>query len=368
MTSSPNHSESVGLPNSVPENIGNNDKKFAVINDRSSKPGFDEHRTNGNLDSLKAKDFMDTSIRRSFAICLLYGTTSVSITFFNKAIFSFYQFQYPCIVTLVQILVCLFSLIVGGFFGLVNLPSLSLRIIGQVFPLSFVWWAYVVSGIAALRYLNIPMFSTLRKSTAMIVLILEGILLRKTAKLSIWLAIIVMVGGGFIAGATDLSYSFQGYLLVSICCVSTSLYLILIVRVTSTTKLGTFSLLFYNNLIAFPLMFAYLVFYTHELENVASFKYLYDIKFILFLLFSAAQATLLNIAIFLCTKLNSPLATTVTGQMKDFVTIGLCLFLFGDVKLSVPNLIGLGISLSGSLMYSVLKLFSARSNSSVSQT
>jgi hypothetical protein len=28
----------------------------------------------------------------------------------------------------------------------------------QVFPLAFLWWVYVVSGVCALRYLSVPMF------------------------------------------------------------------------------------------------------------------------------------------------------------------------------------------------------------------
>lgn len=305
------------------------------------------------------------SITRSLAICALYGTTSVSITFFNKAIFAVYDFHFPCIVTSLQILVCLLCLTIARLLGLLSLPTISQQTTRQVLPLSIVWWIYVVSGIAALRYLTIPMFSTLRKSTAMIVLILETILLRKRAKPTVWIAIFIMVGGGFIAGLTDLSFSAMGYILVAACCVATALYLVLIVRVTKTSKLGTFALLYYNNILALPLMLGYLVFCTRELEDVTHYQHLYDVKFLSFLFLSASQATLLNIAIFLCTKLNSPLATTVTGQMKDFVTVGFGLFVFGDVKVSVPNLIGLAISLFGSVMYSLIKLFAARAKANV---
>ena len=28
----------------------------------------------------------------------------------------------------------------------------------QVLPLSFAWWLYVVSGVTALRFLNVPMY------------------------------------------------------------------------------------------------------------------------------------------------------------------------------------------------------------------
>lgn len=296
----------------------------------------------------------------SLAVCLLYGCTSISLTFFNKAIFSVYNFRFPCFVTLVQIIVCLFILSVARLLRLIKPPPLSLPLVKHVYPLTVCWWLYVVSGIAALRNLTIPMFSTLRKSTALIVLILEAFLLSKRAKPSIWISIIIMVAGGFVAGVTDLSYSLQGYILVCVCCISTALYLILIAKLGKNASLDTFSLLYYNNILSFPIMLLYLVVFTNELSGIRNYENLYSLKFWAFLLFSAAQATLLNIAIFLCTRLNSPLATTVTGQMKDFVTVGFGLFVFGDVTLTLPNLSGLAISLFGSVLYSLIKLMHAR--------
>lgn len=300
------------------------------------------------------------SVARSLAVCLLYGTTSVTITFFNKAVFSIYGFKFPCFVTLVQIAICIALLTTASALGLVRLPRITREMARVVFPLTICWWVYVVSGIAALRYLNIPMFSTLRKCTALIVLVLEAVLLRKHAKASVWISIMVMVAGGFIAGVHDLSFSFTGYILVLTCCFSTALYLILIVRVGKRSKLDTFGLLYYNNVLSFPIMLTYLLVFTNEWQEIPDYEYIDDPRFWMFLLFSAAQATVLNIAIFLCTKLNSPLATTVTGQMKDFVTIGFGLFLFSDVKLNRPNLVGLGISMFGSILFSFVKLLGLR--------
>ena len=37
------------------------------------------------------------------AACLAYGTVSVSITLFNKAVFSTYHFEYPAFVTMLQV-------------------------------------------------------------------------------------------------------------------------------------------------------------------------------------------------------------------------------------------------------------------------
>lgn len=101
----------------------------------------------------------------------------------------------------------------------------------------------------------------------------------------------------------------------------------------------------------------------------------------IFLWLSVSQAFLLNMCIFWCTTANSPLATTVTGltlcvhcprltvcacceallrplsaaqtgQMKDILTTGLGMFIFGDVKFNAKNLVGVAIGLMGGILYS----------------
>lgn len=213
----------------------------------------------------------------------------------------------------------------------------------------------MVSGLVALQFLNVPMFSTLRKFTTLIVLICEHVVLKKIAPRPVWLSISVMVAGGLLAGVTDMTVSFAGYFSVSICCVSTALYLIMIVRTGTLTGLDTFGLLYYNNVLSLPLMLFTLVFFTSEPMGVLRYPRLHDWRFWLFLIVSAAQATLLNVAIFLCTRINSPLATAVTGQIKDIATVSLGLVMFGDVNISLPNLAGLMLALSGSMLYSYVK-------------
>lgn len=53
------------------------------------------------------------------------------------------------------------------------LPPSSLPSSAQVAPLTLFWWLYVVSGVTALRYLNVPMFSVIRRSTTLLVVLGE---------------------------------------------------------------------------------------------------------------------------------------------------------------------------------------------------
>ena len=115
--------------------------------------------------------------------CLSYGTVSVSITLFNKAVFSLYGFHYPNFVTTLQIVVSILYMHLLKGFGAFQFAPLTYRGARQVrafaaeyvessqamlhslcsscvqiLPLVFCWWLYVVSGVTALRYLTVPMF------------------------------------------------------------------------------------------------------------------------------------------------------------------------------------------------------------------
>jgi hypothetical protein len=54
---------------------------------------------------------------------------------------------------------------------------------------------------------------------------------------------------------------------------------------------------------------------------------------------SAMQAFLLNFLIFMCTRVNSPLITSITGTIKDLFTNILGMTLFGDFPFNALNLV-----------------------------
>lgn len=254
----------------------------------------------------------------------------------------------------------------------------------SVAPLAILWMLYVQSGVIALRYLTVPMYSVLRRATTLLVVAGEYFAFAKVPTPAAAAAIAAMAAGAAIAGSADLAFSAPGYAWVAVCVVSTAAYLILIRLLGDKTGargwgavgrrlaglpaarapspnppppepagLNQHALLFYNNLISLPLMAAFFFLATDEPAGVAAAPQLRDPRFVAFLLLSASQAFLLNLCIFWCTTINSPLATTVTGQMKDILTTGLGLFLFGDVVFNARNLLGVAVGLGGGVAYSL---------------
>eukprot|EP00899_Mesostigma_viride_P027995 jgi/Mesvir1/8380/Mv12626-RA.1 len=225
-----------------------------------------------------------------------------------------------------------------------NFPDFDLQVAKKVFPLTLCWWIYVVSGLTALRYLNVPMFGVLRRSTTAFVLLGEVALFRKWPSLDSVGAVALMIVGAMVAGFTDLTFSLPGYLYVFLCAISTAAYLLLIRLLKDKLQQSDAALLYYNNVVSLPMMVTYMALATDELHHVIEYPQLRSHSFQLFLLASCSQALLLNICIFRCTNMNSPLTTSVTGQLKDLLTTSLGFFLFGDVKYDVVNIAGLAIA------------------------
>lgn len=294
-----------------------------------------------------------TTAQRLIA-CLQYGAISTSITLFNRAVFSVYHFNYPSFVTLVQIVVSIVYMYALRSFNFLEFENVSWAKAKRIAPLAIFWWLYVVSGVTALRYLNVPMNSVLRRSTVILVVIGEWRLFSKRPTGRSLVALALMLGGATVAGLSDLTFSLPGYLWVSVCIFGTAAYLLLIRLLKDSTGMSQGSLLFYNNVLALPLMAAFLVLGTNELEGVLAFPRLLEPQFVAFLLLSCSQAFLLNLCIFRCTLVNSPLATNVTGQIKDIATTALGMVLFSDVIYTAANVAGILVGLVGSIGYSIV--------------
>ena len=82
-------------------------------------------------------------------------------------------------------------------------------------------------------------------------------------------------------------------------------------------------------------------------------------SFQLALFLSVSLGVLITFAIALCATVTSPLATTVTGNIKDIVGTAFGWAMFGGFDSSLWNLSGLTLSFAGAGLYSREKLLAA---------
>ena len=81
---------------------------------------------------------------------------STSITFFNKAVLASYGFKWPNLMTLVQMVFSLLFLVALRAAGAISFPKPNWAMSKRVLPLSLAFCAMVLTGLGALKYLNIP--------------------------------------------------------------------------------------------------------------------------------------------------------------------------------------------------------------------
>ena len=84
--------------------------------------------------------------------------------------------------------------------------------------------------------------------------------------------------------------------------------------------------------------------------------------FYVYYVFSLTVGIMLTFSQNLCTVVNSPIVTSIIGNVKDVLLTSVSLFVFDDV---IPNfwlVLGLALSLSGAFIYSIPKLQQQNSN------
>mmetsp|Transcript_26765 Transcript_26765/g.70280 ORF Transcript_26765/g.70280 Transcript_26765/m.70280 type:complete len:141 (-) Transcript_26765:961-1383(-) len=108
-------------------------------------------------------------------------------------------------------------------------PAFHLSKAVRLLPMAIGWWIYGISGVIALKYLNVPMFryncvsisivltkefSAIRRFTTIIVMFGEWRLRDRIPPRKQQIAVVVMTFGAAVAGLTDITFNILGYLWV----------------------------------------------------------------------------------------------------------------------------------------------------------
>lgn len=306
--------------------------------------------------------------KRGAYAAISYMSCAVLLVLFNKAALSSYSFPCANVITLLQMICsCSFlyalrrwkiiSFTMGEGFN-INDNSTTLvpyKTLVHTLPLAAAYLLYMLASMEAVRGVNVPMYTTLRRTTVVFTMFVEYILVRQKYTSSVVGSVGLIVSGAFIAGARDLSFDAYGYAVVFISNVTTAIYLATIARVGKSSGLNSFGLMWCNGILCGP----FLLFWTFirgDLETTMNFPYLFSPGFMVVLLLSCILAFFLNYSIFLNTTLNSAVTQTICGNMKDIFTIGLGWMLFGGLPFDIFNVIGQFLGFLGSGLYAYYKL------------
>ncbi|XP_061341004.1 UDP-N-acetylglucosamine transporter UGNT1-like isoform X2 [Gastrolobium bilobum] len=306
--------------------------------------------------------------KRGAYAAIAYMSCAVLLVMFNKAALSSYDFPSANVITLLQMACsCCFLCILRRWriisftagesviIGDNSTKFVPLKTLKHTLPLAGAYLLYMLVTMESVRGVNVPMYTTLRRTTVVFTMLVEYMLMGQRYTPHVIFSVGLIVFGAFIAGVRDFSFDAYGYAIVFLSNITTAIYLATIARVGKTSGLNTFGLMWCNGIICGPLLLIWTLVWG-DLKMTINFPYLLSPGFIVILLFSCILAFFLNYSIFLNTTLNSALTQTICGNLKDVFTIGFGWIIFGGLPFDFWNVAGQFLGFVGSGLYAYYKL------------
>ncbi|XP_042486191.1 UDP-N-acetylglucosamine transporter UGNT1-like [Macadamia integrifolia] len=235
-------------------------------------------------------------------------------------------------------------------------PTLvPLKTLIRTLPLAITYLLYMLASMESVRGVNVPMYTTLRRTTVVFTMLVEYFLTRQKYSSSVVGTVGLIILGAFIVGARDLSFDSFAYAIVFIANIATAIYLATIACLGKSSGLNSFGLMWCNGIICVPVLLFW-TFVRGDLEMTMTFPHLYSPGFQAVMLLSCIMAFLLNYCIFLNTTVNSALTQTMCSNLKDFFTIGFGWLVFGGLPFDILNVVGQLLGFLGSGFYAYCKL------------
>lgn len=302
-----------------------------------------------------------------FLSCIAYGLMATFVSFVNKALMNNYHYQHVSVLLLLSCLSAVIALRLGSVVSLVHITPTNLSVIKRAGPLAFLHCVNVAFSLFGLKLLPIPMFFTLRRTTTIFILVLEFVMLRQINISRLKIVSVLMLGvGSIVAGWGDLDFNVAGFLFVMGNNLASALYSIYIKYLDSEDKswntddkgnfqkLNKLDKLYYSSLLSSPFLFLTIViegeFGVLTGETPSALGWNFGLVLFLFAIFGGC---LIQLSIFWCTSATSPLALSVTGNIKDVGASLLSIVLFGSSQIPDPvEAVGLIISMLAAFIYS----------------
>lgn len=306
--------------------------------------------------------------QRGAYAAISYMSCAVLLVIFNKAALSSYNFPSANVITLLQMVcsccflyalrcwrVISFTVSESATTADYSTKFVPLKTLMHTLPLAGAYLLYMLVTMESVRGVNVPMYTTLRRTTVVFTMVVEFLLVRQRYTPSVIFSVCLIVFGAIIAGAQDLSFDAYGYAIVFLSNITTAIYLATIARIGKSSGLSSFGLMWCNGIICGPVLLIWALI-RGDLKMTINFPFLLSPGFLVVLLFSCILAFFLNYSIFLNTTLNSALTQTICGNLKDLFTIGLGWMIFGGLPFDFWNVVGQLLGFVGSALYAYYKL------------
>jgi len=282
---------------------------------------------------------------------LFYGCISASMVFVNKALLG--KFPYPGVFLAIQMLFTVGILTIFRALRVIDtLPRITSELLTKFLLPSMFYSINVCCSLTTLSAASVPVYTVIKRLTPMMALILRYLILNKASTWEVKRAVLCVFFGTVLTGLGDLRFDAHAYTVGVIATISQALYLTYIQKNGVQEGLKSYQVLYISCINCFP-MFLFMSVLMGEIGVVSMGVPESGVLFRL--LISLLLGSVLNFALFLCTLVNSALATCIMGVVKGVATIIIGFFTFGGQPLTKSLVAGIGLNTLGSILYTVAK-------------
>jgi len=277
----------------------------------------------------------------------------------NKRILYTYKFGSPVVLLLMHLSFSIVFLEGMNLVNLLKLRAFEWSLAMKMLPLSFCFVCNILCAFYALRLTSVPIFTTLRRMTTLFVMLAQWKILGMTPSRRVVECVLLMMLGAIVAGIGDMGFDPVGYLCVFANNTLTASYLVAMKFYFGSLNLAAVDVLRYNCVLSIPSI-AILTISNGQLVHVLYSLESTTVDFFYLFLASGFMAFFVNFSTYWCTHVNSPLTTSVTGQLKNVLTTVLGMLIFPDVHINSTFLVGIGLGTVGGIMFSVHKFMESQ--------
>lgn len=236
-----------------------------------------------------------------------------------------------------------------------SIPAFDKALLQASLPMTTLYVLNVAAGMMGLQLVNVPMFFCIRRTVAAFILLYEFLSAGKVAEPRVRAAVGVIVAGTLLAGYDSLSNDLLGYIVTMVNNLLSAAAMVSQRSYSDRTGLGTWGVVYFQAMTALPMALA-LAAVTGEFGRYASFSHATDPAFLFGVFAASCMGLLLTVSSMLSNLYNSPLATSITGNVKDVATTAIGWMVFSGFVATFKSVGGILLSFAGSAWYSYINL------------
>eukprot|EP00889_Picochlorum_renovo_P000670 jgi/Picre1/27700/NNA_000664.t1 len=267
--------------------------------------------------------------------CLASG----GMTLLNKAALSSFDFKAPDSLLFFQCFLCVVLVKVFAMLGYIKVEPFNWNIVRVWYPVNLIFVGMIITSFWALKDLGVATVTVLKNMTNLIVVSAEYFLYGRVYNMGIWATMgLMMVNSGFTA--------------------ANMLYLkVVMEKVKKYTskgeRLDEFSMVFYNNLLSLPLIFAVMVM-QGELTTLPQQPDLTNPAFLIVAALSGLVSFGISFSVLWFLSSTTPTTFSLVGSLNKIPVsfIGLILY---ESQWSLPNLLSILVGLASGVVFVIAK-------------